>query len=121
MVVPGEAEPDPPVHRRVPSAAEDRLTTAVTDISNLAHAMRALSLARDPDEATSREKYWGRSGGGQYATVGGAPESVRGGSTTKRAHELGATGAVTTGVGGYANGPAASTDPHRQAVSHYRA
>ena len=132
MVVPGEAEPDPPVPRRVPSADEERLTTAVSDIAKLATAMSALSLSRPREEATNREKIWGRSGR-PHATAGGAPESVRaarsipaaqsvpGGRTTKRTHGLEAAGAVTTGIGGYANGPAASTDPQRQAASRYRA
>ena len=62
MVVPGEAEPDPPVPQRVPSADEDRLTTVVSDIAKLATAMSALSLSRPREEATSREKIWGRSG-----------------------------------------------------------
>ena len=132
MVVPGEAEPDPPVPQRVPSAEEDRLTTVVSDIAKLATAMSALSLSGPREEATSREKMWGRSGRPQ-ATAGGAPESVRargsvpaaqsvpGGSTTKRTHGLEATGADTTSRGGYAKGPAASTDPQRQAASRYRA
>jgi hypothetical protein len=34
---------------------------------------------------------------------------------------LGATGAVASGIGGYANVPAVSTDTHRQAASRYRA
>jgi hypothetical protein len=127
MVVPGESEPDPPIRRRVPSAAEDRLATVVSDISKLATAMGALSVSRHPEEAARREQYWGRSGSGSYATDGGAPEplhvaeSVLGGSTTKRAHELGTPGAITTGVGGYANEPTPSTDPPRQAASRHHA
>jgi hypothetical protein len=127
MVVPGESEPEPPTRRRVPSAAEDRLATVVSDISKLATAMGALSLSRHPEEAARREQYWGRSGGGPYAMGGGAPgsvpgaESVHGGSTAKRVHELGTPGAATTGIGGYTTEPAPSTDPPRQAASRHPA
>jgi hypothetical protein len=124
-----EPEPQPPVHQRVHppaykrirSAEEDRLTTVVTDITRLATAIGSLSLARHPEEAASSERYWGRSGGGQYPGAGGAPEPVHGASTTNRTHGLGATGGVTPGIGGYANVPVAKTDTHRQAASHYRA
>jgi hypothetical protein len=123
-----EPEPQLPVHqrahipayKRVRSAEEDHLTTVVTDITRLAVAMRALSLTPQPEEASS-EGTSGRSGGGQYPGAGGTPEPVRGGGTTNRSHGLGATGAVTTGIGGYASVPVASTDTHRQAASHYRA
>jgi hypothetical protein len=120
MVVPGESEPDPPVYERDPSAGEERLTAVVSDISKLASAMSALSLSRYSKEAASRQKLWGRSGGAPYPTAGGTPESVHAGGTTKQANGLEATGSVATGIGGYASGPAASTDPHRKAASHYR-
>jgi len=121
MVVPGESEPAPPVPRRVRSASEDRLTTVVSDITKMARAMGALSLSLQPEDAPSREQYRGRSGGGQYAAVPGPPEPVAGTSAPHTAQGLGATGAVTTDIGGYANVPAVSTDTHRQAASRYRA
>jgi hypothetical protein len=128
MVVPGEAEPEPepPVYRRDPSDGEERLSAVVSDLSKLASAMRALSLSRYSKEAASRQKLWGRSGGAPFPTAGGAresvpaPESARAGGATKQANGLEATGSVTTGIGGYANGPAPSTDPHRQAASRSR-
>ena len=121
MVVPGESEPAPLVPRRVRSASEDRLTTVVSDITKMARAMGALSLSLQPEDAPSREQYRGRSGGGRYAAVAGSPEPVPGTSTPHTTQGLGATGAVTTGIGGYANVPAVSTDTHRQAASRYRA
>jgi hypothetical protein len=84
--------------------------------------MRALSLAHRPEEAEvpSPGQHGGRSGGGPYAPVT-APETAAGASTPHAAPGLGATGAVTTGIGGYTNVPAASTDAHRPAASRYRA
>jgi hypothetical protein len=83
--------------------------------------MRALSLSLQPEDAPSREQPRGRSGGGQYAAAAGSPEPVPGTNTPHTAQGLGATGAVTTGIGGYANVPAISADTHRQAASRYRA
>ena len=124
MVVPGEAEPDPPVPQRVPSAEEDRLTTVVSDIAKLATAMSALSLSRHPRGGRHvREKMLGSfrpavhdggwrsrvrpcSGVGPCGTVhpwwkhDEAHPWVRG---HRRRHD--------EQIGGYANGPAASTDP----------
>jgi hypothetical protein len=121
MVVPGESEPDPPVPQRVRSAVEDQLTAVVSDIAKMASVVGALSLSLPPERAPSREKIWGRSGGGPYAAGGGAAEPVQGGSTAHTSHGLGATGAVTTGIGGYANVPAVSGDTQRQATGRYRA
>jgi len=121
MVVPGESEPAPPVPRRVRSASEDRLTTVVSDITTMARAMGALSLDLHPEEARSREQHTGHSGGGQDVTAAGSPEPVTGASTLHATQGLGATGAVTTGIGGYANVPAATTDTHRQTASRFRA
>jgi len=121
MVVPGEPEPAPPVPRRVRSAAEDRLTDAVSDITRLATAMSALSLRLHPEEAPSRQQDRALSGDGHYGTPGGHHELVQSGSTPHTTHGLGATGALTTGIGGYANVPDASTETHRQGASRYRA
>jgi hypothetical protein len=121
MVVPGESEPAPPVPRRVPSASEDRLTTVVSDITTLARALEALSLDIHPEEAPSHVPPRGHSGGGQYVAAAGSHEPVPDPSTPHTTQGLGATGAVTTGIGGYANGPAASTDTHRQAPSRFLA
>lgn len=121
MVVPGESEPAPAVPQRVRSASEDRLTTVVSDITRLARAMGALSLALRPEEAPTPEQHRGRSGGGQYAAAAGAPETVPGAGTPHSTRGLGATGAVTTGIGGYANVPAVSADTRRQAASRFRA
>jgi hypothetical protein len=121
MLSPGEAEPEPPVHHPVRSPVEDRLTTVVSDITRLAAAMGALSLALYPEEPAPPETPWERSGGGQYAAAGGDSGSVNGGGTTEPTHGLGATGAATAGIGGYASVPIASTDAHRQAASRYRA
>ena len=121
MVVPGEAEPTPPVPQRVPSASEDRLTTVVSDIATLAKALGSLSLDIYPEEAPSHEQHGGHSGGGQYVTAAGAPEPVPNAGTPHATQGLGATGAVTTGIGGYANGPAASADTHRQEPSRFLA
>ena len=121
MVVPGESEPVPPVPRRVPSAAEDRLTTVVSDITTMARALGALSLDIHPEEAPSHEQPSRHSGGGPYAPGAGSPTPVQGPSTPQTTPGLGATGAVTTGIGGYANAPAVTADTHHQAVSRYRA
>jgi hypothetical protein len=122
-----EPEPQPPVqqrthtpaYKRVRSAEEEQLTTAVTDIMRLAMALRALSLDPDLEEVDASEE-WGRPGDGPYAASGGTPGPAYDPSPTNRPHGLGATGGVTPGVGGYAAVPVASTDTHRQAASHYR-
>jgi hypothetical protein len=124
-----EPEPQPPVpqrthlpaYKRVRSDEEDHLTDVVTDITRLAMAISSLSLAREPGEVDDPEEYWGPSGGGQHPGADGAPEPIHGGAPTNRSHGLGATGAVTPGIGGYSNVPVAQTDTHRQAASHYRA
>jgi hypothetical protein len=84
--------------------------------------MRALSLDIRHEEAPTREQHRGHSGGGQDVTAVGSPEPVPGASSPPHTSQgLGATGAVTTGIGGYANVPAASMDTHRQTASRYRA
>jgi hypothetical protein len=93
----------------------------VSDITTLAAAMGALSLALYPEEPAPPEGSWERSGGGPYASAGADPGSVNGAGTTEPTHGLGATGAATAGIGGYASVPVASTDTHRQAASRYRA
>lgn len=121
MVVPGEAEPTPPVPQRVRSASEDRLTTVVSDIATMARALGALSLDIQPEETPTHEQHGGHSGGGQYVAAAGPPGPVSDASTPRTTQGFGATGAVTTGIGGYATGPAASTDTHRQAPSRFLA
>ena len=83
--------------------------------------MRALSLSLDPEEVPSHQKDRGPSGDGHYGAPGGHHELVQSGSTPHTTHGLGATGALTTGIGGYANVPDASTETHRQGASRYRA
>jgi hypothetical protein len=120
MLSPGESEPEPPVHLPVRSPLEERLTTVVSDITRLAAAMGALSLALHPEDPAPPEAPWGRSGGGQYAPAGADSGSGNAG-TTEPTHGLGATGAATADIGGYASVPVASTDAHRQAASRSRA
>lgn len=125
MLSPGEAEPDPPVRSavedRLPTVVEDRLTTVVSEITKLARAMGALSIHPNREEPASRAGLWGRSGSGpEHQGPVSAPESARSGSNAVRARGLGATGGVTSDVGGYANMPVASTDVQRQSASHYR-
>jgi hypothetical protein len=121
MVVPGEAEPTPPVPQRVRSVSEDRLTTVVSHIAMLSRALGALSLDIHPEAVPPRQQHGGHSGGGHYSAPAGAPELVPDAGTPRTTQGFGATGAVTTGIGGYANGPAASADTHRQASSRFLA
>jgi hypothetical protein len=122
MVVPGESDPVPPVPQRVRSASEDWLTTVVSDITTMAKAMSALSLDIRTGEVAPHEQHRGYAGGGQDVTAAGSPEPVPGASSPPHTSQgLGATGAVATGIGGYANVPAASADTHRQTASRYRA
>jgi hypothetical protein len=87
----------------------------------MARAMGALSLDLRPQEARSREQHTGHPGGGPDVTAAGSPEPIPSASTPHATPGLGATGAVTTGIGGYANVPAATTDTHRQTASRFRA
>jgi hypothetical protein len=121
MVVPGETEPTPPVPQRVRSASEDRLTFVVSDIATLARALGALSLDIHPEEAPPHDQHGGDSGGGQYVAAADPPEPVPNVGTPHTTPGLGATGSVTAGIGGYANGPAASADTHRQEPSRFLA
>jgi hypothetical protein len=125
MLSPGEAEPDSPVRSAVevrpPTVFEDRLTTVVSDITKLASAMGALSIHSNREEPTFRERLWGRSGGGpEHRSLVGDSDAARSANSSLRTRGLGATGTVTSEIGGYANRPVASADGQRQSASHYR-
>jgi hypothetical protein len=109
------------MENRPPTVVEDRLTTVVSDITKLARAMGALSFHSDREEPASRERLWGRSGGGpEHQSPVGESDAARSANGSLHTRGLGATGTVTSDIGGYATMPAASTDVHRQSASHHR-
>jgi hypothetical protein len=93
------------------------LTAAVSEISNLATALEALSFKRQSLPVRPHEEHGGGEGSlPPIPTETGVSASGQAGST----YGLGATAAAPSTIAGYARLPMTSTDAHRQAASHYR-
>lgn len=90
----------------------------VSEISNLAIALEALSLKRQESVPVRplEERGGGEGSRPPFPTETGAPVSSQAGSS----YGLGATAAAPSAIAGYARLPMTSTDTHRQAASHYR-
>jgi hypothetical protein len=133
MLSPGDdAEPPPPPPRppvkdRLPriirsrprNPLEDRLTAVVSEISNLAIALEALSLKRQeslpPPPNQEQER-----GGGEVSLPQPSSDTTPGSNQAHSTYGLGATAAAPSTISGYASLPVSSTDTHRQAASYYR-
>jgi hypothetical protein len=131
MLSPGDdAEPPPPPPRppvkdRLPriirsrprNPLEDRLTAVVSEISNLAIALEALSLKRQETPPPPRNQ---ESGGGEVSLPQPSSDTAPGSNQAHSTYGLGATAAAPSTISGYASLPVTSTDTHRQAASYYR-
>jgi hypothetical protein len=135
MLVPGEEEPeveksdaaDGPtdVHPEVPtevlSEMQSRLSSAVSDLSKLANALGALSMAPPREHRTGHDDMARQNGGGREATATMAvadPSAGDGGAS--RPVGFGAGSGETGTIGGYAASPGAAVETQHQVASFYR-
>jgi hypothetical protein len=131
MLVPGEEEPEvetseatdgqADVPTEVLTEMETRLSSAVSDISKLANALGALSLAA-PREYQTRQPDSARHNGaaGEPATTMAVAEPSAGDGGSSRPVGFGAGSGETGNIGGYAASPGAAVETHRQVASFYR-
>jgi hypothetical protein len=89
----------------------------VSEISNLAIALEALSLKpRESQPPALRQER----GGGEVSLPPPPSEAASAGNQGHSTFGLGATAAAPAGITGYASLPITATDTHRQAASYRR-
>jgi hypothetical protein len=123
MLVPG---PEPSA---LAVSLQNRLSTAVSDVTKLLEVLRELSLNLNGADGPTEEPQWQRPAGGGESSPSlpntgpavGNNAHTNGGNDPRRGYGLGATAAVTTDVRGYRPNSIEAGDLHHpQASPHYR-
>jgi hypothetical protein len=127
MLVPGEEEPEvetsdvtePPAD--VPTEMEARLSSAVSDLTKLANALAALSMA-PPRELPMRHGDSARQNGagGEPASTMAVADLSAGDGGSSRPVGFGPGGGETGNIGGYAASPGVAVETYRQVASYFR-
>jgi hypothetical protein len=137
MLVPGEEEPEAEtsdaieVHTEKPTEVltemETRLSSAVSDLTKLANALGALSMAPPREFRTLHDDSAGQNGvagqngaAGQPATTMAVADPSAGDGGSSRPVGFGAGSSETGTIGGYAASPGVAVETHRQVASYYR-
>jgi hypothetical protein len=131
MLVPGEEEPevetsdatDVPadVPTDVPTEMQARLSSAVSDLTKLANALAALSMAPPRDHPIRHDDSARENGaGGEPASTMAVADPSAGDGGSSRPVGFGPGSGETGNIGGYAASPGVAVETYRQVASYFR-